>query len=107
MFPKGANMSKLLKQAQKMKKDMEDAQNSLSDMRIDFESNDKMILLTMDGKKNILSLRLDEKLLDEEKDFIEDVIISAINKANIETDKQVEQKMSSITGGMMPNIPGF
>ncbi len=66
-----------------------------------------MVLLTMDGKKNILSPRLDEKLLDEERDFIEDVIISAINKANAETDKQVEQKMSSVTGGMMPNIPGF
>ena len=107
MFPKGANMSKLLKQAQKMKQDMEDAQNSLEDMRIDYKSSDQMIDIIMNGKKNIISLSIDKELLAEEKDIIEDVIISSINKASTEVDSKVEEKMSSITGGMMPNIPGF
>ena len=107
MFPKGANMSKLLKQAQKMKQDMEEAQNSLQDMRIEYKSGDQMIDLVMNGKKSIISLSIDKELLDEEKDVIEDVIISAINKASLEVDSKVEEKMSSVTGGMMPNIPGF
>ena len=107
MFPKGANMSKLLKQAQKMKQDMEEAQNSLQDMRIEYKSGDQMIDLVMNGKKSIISLSIDKELLDEEKDIIEDVIISAINKASLEVDSKVEEKMSSVTGGMMPNIPGF
>ena len=107
MFPKGENMSKLLKQAQKMKQDMEEAQNSLQDMRIEYKSGDQMIDLVMNGKKSIISLSIDKELLDEEKDVIEDVIISAINKASLEVDSKVEEKMSSVTGGMMPNIPGF
>ena len=107
MFPKGANMSKLLKQAQKMKQDMEEAQNSLQDMRIEYKSGDQMIDLVMNGKKSIISLSINKELLDEEKDIIEDVIISAINKASLEVDSKVEEKMSSVTGGMMPNIPGF
>ena len=107
MFPKGANMSKLLKQAQKMKQDMEEAQNSLEDMRIDYKSSNQMIDIVMNGKKNIISLSIDKELLAEEKDIIEDVIISSINKASTEVDSKVEEKMSSITGGMMPNIPGF
>ena len=107
MFPKGANMSKLLKQAQKMKQDMEDAQNSLLDMRIDYKSSDEMVDVVMNGKKTIISLSLSQELLNEEKDIIEDVVMSVLNKANLEVDSKVEQKMSSITGGAMPNIPGF
>ena len=107
MFPKGANMSKILKQAQKMKKDMEKAENSLDDMRINSKSNDGMVEVSMSGKKNLISLSLSQDLLNEEKDIIEDVIISAINKAVLETDDKVKEKMSSITGGMVPNIPGF
>ena len=107
MFPKGANMSKLLKQAQKMKQDMEDAQNSLLDMRIDYKSSDEMVHVIMNGKKTIISLSLSQELLNEEKDVIEDVLISVFNKASLQVDSKVEEKMSSITGGMMPNIPGF
>ena len=107
MFNKGANMSKLIKQAQKMKDDMDRAQNELKDMRIEVVSNDKMIEIVLDGNKNVISLSLDESLLSEEKDFIEDVFISALNKANAEADSQVKDKMSKVTGGMMPNLPGF
>ena len=107
MFNKGANMSKLIKQAQKMKDDMDRAQNELKDMRIEVVSNDKMIELVLDGNKNVISLSIDESLLSEDKDFIEDVFISALNKANTEADSQVKDKMSKVTGGMMPNLPGF
>ena len=107
MFNKGANMSKLIKQAQKMKDDMDRAQNELKDMRIEVVSNDKMIEIVLDGNKNVISLSLDESLLSEEKDFIEDVFISALNKANAEADSQVKDKMSKVTGSMMPNLPGF
>tara|TARA_Y100000996_G_C22531703_1_gene646712 strand:+ start:182 stop:505 length:324 start_codon:yes stop_codon:yes gene_type:complete len=107
MFNKGANMSKLIKQAQKMKDDMDRAQNELKDMRIEVVSNDKMIELVLDGNKNVISLTIDESLLSEDKDFIEDVFISALNKANAEADSQVKDKMSKVTGGMMPNLPGF
>ena len=66
-----------------------------------------MIEIVLDGNKNVISLSLDESLLSEEKDFIEDVFISALNKANAEADSQVKDKMSKVTGGMMPNLPGF
>ena len=66
-----------------------------------------MIEIVLDGNKNVISLSLDESLLSEEKDFIEDVFISALNKANAEADSQVKDKMSKVTGSMMPNLPGF
>ena len=107
MFKGGTDMSKLLKQAQKMKNDMEKAQQELEKMRIEVSSNNNMIDIVLDGNKNIISLKLSKELLSEEKDFIEDVLISGLNKANKETDLKVKEKMSQATGGMMPNIPGF
>ena len=101
------NMSKLLKQAQKMKSDMEKAQSELGDMKIEVSSGNNMVNLVLDGNKNIITLDLSEDLLSEEKDFIEDVLISALNKANQEADSKIKDKMSQATGGVMPNIPGF
>jgi len=107
MFNKAANMSKLIKQAQKMKDDMDKAQSELKDMKIEVDSNDKMIKMVLDGNKNIISLNIREDLLSEDKDFIEDVFISALNKANKEADIKIKEKMAEATGGMMPNLPGF
>ena len=107
MFKGGGNMSKLLKQAQKMKSNMEKAQQELGDMRIEVSSSNNMVSMILDGNKNVVSLKISEELLSEEKDFIEDVLISALNKANKEADLKIKDKMSEATGGMMPNIPGF
>ena len=107
MFKGGANMSKLLKQAQKMKSDMEKAQQELGDMEINVSDSNNMVSIVLNGNKDILSLNLSEDLLSEDKDFIEDVMISALNKANKEADLKIKEKMSQATGGAMPNIPGF
>tara|TARA_Y100001970_G_C14112167_1_gene791497 strand:- start:729 stop:1052 length:324 start_codon:yes stop_codon:yes gene_type:complete len=107
MFNKAANMSKLMKQAQKMKDNMDKAQNELKDMRIEVDSNDKMLKIVLDGNKNMISFNINEDLLSEDKDFIEDVFISAFNKANKEADIKIKEKMAEATGGMMPNLPGF
>ena len=107
MFNKGANMSKILKQAQQMKDNMQKAQDELKDMRIEVLSSDEMIEIILDGNKNTISLKIDDSLLSEEKDLIEDILISAMNKANKEADLKIKEKMSEATGGMMPNIPGF
>ena len=107
MFNKGANMSKILKQAQQMKNNMQKAQDELKDMRIEVLSNDEMIEIILDGNKNTISLKINDSLLSEEKDLIEDILISAMNKANKEADLKIKEKMAEATGGMMPNIPGF
>ena len=107
MFNKGANMSKILKQAQQMKDNMQKAQDELKDMRIEVLSNDEMIEIILDGNKNTISLKINDSLLSEEKDLIEDILISAMNKANKEADLKIKEKMAEATGGMMPNIPGF
>ena len=103
------NMSKLLKQAQEMQTQIEEVQNQLSDMIIDAESGGGMVSVKVNGKQEVLELNIEESALDEDKELLEDLIISAINKGLSKAQSESQNKMNSVTGGMMGGmkIPGL
>ena len=103
------NMSKLLKQAQEMQTQIEEVQNQLSDMIIDAESGGGMVSVKVNGKQEVLELNIEESALDEDKELLEDLIISAINKGLSKAQAESQNKMNSVTGGMMSGmkIPGL
>ena len=103
------NMSKLLKQAQEMQTQIEEVQSQLSDLVIDAESGGGMVSVKVNGKQEILELNIDNDALKEDKEVLEDLIISAINKGLSEAQSESQNKMNSITGGMMSGmkIPGM
>ncbi len=103
------NMSKLLKQAQEMQTQIEEVQSQLSDMVIDAESGGGMVSVKVNGKQEILELNIDNDALKEDKEILEDLIISAINKGLSKAQSESQNKMNSITGGMMSGmkIPGM
>ena len=107
MFNKG--MGNMYKQVQKMQKNMKKVQEELENMRIEGSSGGGMVNVVVNGKKNVLSINIEKEILSEEKEMVEDMILAAIHKAVKNADKLAEEKMKSITGGMMPNmnIPGF
>ena len=74
------NMAKMLKQAQEMQKQMESVQSELSDIIVDSESGGGMVKVKINGQLEILELRIDDESLKEDKEVIEDLIISAVNK---------------------------
>ena len=100
MFNKG-NMSKMLKQAQQMQKDIENVQNELDELQINSESGGGLVQVTINGKMELLDLNLQDEILTEEKEIIEDLIISAVNNAI--------SRMNSVTGGMLGGLkmPGM
>ena len=75
------NMSKLLKQAQDVQKQIEQVQNQLSDMIIESEAGGGMVKVKVNGKQEVLELSIDKSTLEEDKEVIEDLIVSALNKA--------------------------
>tara|TARA_B100000214_G_C23936514_1_gene613441 strand:- start:1067 stop:1390 length:324 start_codon:yes stop_codon:yes gene_type:complete len=103
------NMSKLLKQAQEMQQKIEDAQSQLSDMIVESESGGGMVSVKVNGKQEVLELVIDPDAMSEDKEMLEDLIISAINKAMSKAQQDSQDKMNSITGGMMGGmkIPGL
>lgn len=100
------NMSKLLKQAQEMQTQIEEVQNQLSDMIIDAESGGGMVSVKVNGKQEVLELNIEESALDEDKELLEDLIISAVNKGLSKAQEESQNKMNSVTGGMMGGMMG-
>tara|TARA_X000000368_G_scaffold390155_1_gene353141 strand:+ start:302 stop:625 length:324 start_codon:yes stop_codon:yes gene_type:complete len=103
------NMSKLLKQAQDVQSQIENVQNQLSDMIIEADSGGGMVYVKVNGKQEVLELVLDPDALGEEKEVLEDLIVSALNKALNKAQTESQEKMNSVTGGMMNGlkIPGM
>ena len=103
------NMSKLLKQAQDVQKQIEQVQNQLSDMIIESEAGGGMVKVKVNGKQEVLELSIDQSTLEEDKEVIEDLIVSALNKALSKAQSDSQEKMNSVTGGMMSGlkIPGL
>jgi len=108
MFNKG-NMANMLKQAQDVQKKIENVQNELEDMLIEAESGGGMVKVVVNGKMEMLELVLDNGILSEDKDMIEDLIISAVNKALTKAQDESQNRMNSVTGGMLSGmkIPGM
>ena len=103
------NITKLLKQAQEMQKQIENVQNQLGDLIIEADSGGGMVSTKVNGNQEILELNIDPEALNEEKEVLEDLIISALNKAISKAKSSSKEKMDSITGGLASGlkIPGM
>ena len=108
MFSKGG-MGTLMKQAQEMQSKMTKAQEELGDIKVEGQSGGGMITASMNGKKELISLKIEDVILEEDKEMIEDLVVAAVNQALQNATEAADEKMSSATGGMMGNmkIPGM
>ena len=103
------NMSKLLKQAQEMQQQIEEVQGQLSDMIVEAESGGGMVSVKVNGKQEVLEVNIDPEAMAEDREMLEDLIISALNKALSKAQTDSQEKMNSVAGGMMSGlkIPGI
>lgn len=103
------NMSKLLKQAQEMQQQIEEVQGQLSDMIVEAESGGGMVTVKVNGKQEVLEVNIDPEAMAEDREMLEDLIISALNKALSKAQTDSQEKMNSVAGGMMSGlkIPGI
>jgi len=107
MFPGGKKgMKDLMKQAQKMQKDMQKAQEELANMVVEGTSGGGMVTVKMNGQNKVLSVKIDPDVVDpDDIEMLEDLIMAATNEAQEKISKTSEQEMSKLTGGM--KIPGL
>lgn len=101
----------MLKQIQKMQSDMAKVQAELENKTITEESGGGMVKATANGKKEIVSITIDEEIAKSgDKEMIEDLVVAAVNKALQTAGKMADEELQGITKGMLPpgfNIPGF
>ena len=108
MFNKG-NMSNILSQAREVQKKIEEVQSDLEKITINAESGGGLVTVIMNGKQEILELNILKEAMEEDKELLEDLIISAINKALTDSQEEMQSRMNSVTGGMLGGlrIPGM
>lgn len=102
---KGA-LGNLMRQAQQMQEKMRQMQEELANMEVVGESGAGMVKVTMNGKHGVKSVEIDPSVLEEEKEFLEDLLAAAVNDAVQRVQRTTEEKTSELTGGL--NLPpGF
>jgi len=102
----GGNMGNMMKQMQKMQKQMEELQKQLDEMEVEASAGGGVITCRANGKKEILSIKIDESVVDpEDVEMLEDLITAAVNEALRKAEDMVAKEMSKLTGGL--NIPGL
>lgn len=100
------NVNQLMQQAQQMQENMRQKQEELEASSYSVTSGGGMVELTMTGKHEVTSLKINPDVVDPaEIDMLEDLVAAAVNEAVRVVDEAAEQGMAAITGGM--NIPGL
>ena len=104
-FPGGmgmpGNMNNLMKQAQKMQRQMEESQKELESKEVTAAAGGGAVKVTVSGKKEIVKVELQEEVVDpEDIEMLQDLIMAATNEALRQIDEMSQAEMSKLTGGL-------
>ena len=89
----------LMKQAQQMQKNMQEAQAELATVDVEGEAASGMVKVTMSCAHQVRRVSLDESVL-ADKEMLEDLIVLALNDAMKKVAATSEQRMSGFSAGM-------
>ncbi len=98
------NIAGLMKQASQMQKKMEDMQQALEAATIEGSAGAGMVTLTMNGKGELRSVKIDPKLADpSDMEMLQDLIVAAHTDAKRKIEALAAEEMQKATGGL--NLP--
>ena len=95
------NMQQLMKQAQKMQRQMEEAQASLETKELTATAGGGMVEVVITGKKEIKSITINPDVVDpDDVETLEDLVLVAVNEAVRQADELSQKEMGKLTGGL-------
>jgi DNA-binding YbaB/EbfC family protein len=90
----------LMQQAQKMQENLASVQEEIALAEVHGESGGGLVKVTMNGKRMVQKLEIDESLLTEDRDMLEDLVAAAFNDGVAKVAALKKERMSSLTGGL-------
>lgn len=91
----------MMKQAQALQAKMAEAQAELESLLVDGESGGGLVKLTLSAKGALQNIAIDPSLLKlEEREILEDLIVSAHAQARAKAEEAMAEKMKAVTGGL-------
>jgi len=102
-FPGGmpGNMNNMMKQVQRMQRQMEETTKELEEKQYEASAGGGAVKVTVSGKKEVLSVKLDPEVVDpDDIEMLEDLIMAATNEAFRQMETESSEAMSKLTGGL-------
>lgn len=99
----GENIGELVKEAQKMQQRMQAAQQELGALKVEGRSGGDMVVLTLNGRHQMTALKIKPAALDEDAEFLSELVIAAYNDALKKIEDASRRKITSLTEGL--NLP--
>jgi len=100
-----AGVGKLLKQAQKMQKQIESMQSSLETQVIDVSSGGGAVQIKINGAGKFQAITLDAEFLKEDKKLVEETILHAVQEAAQKAKEKNDAEMQRISSAFQ--MPGM
>ena len=95
------NMNNLMKQAQKMQRQMEENQKALEEKEFTATAGGGAVEVTISGKREVTKVKLQEEVVDpDDIEMLEDLIVAATNEALRKVEEESAAVMSKLTGGL-------
>ena len=109
-FPGGGampgNMNNLMKQAQRMQRQMEESQKEMETKEFLAKAGGGAVEVCVSGKKEVIRIKLDPEVVDpEDIEMLQDLIMAATNEALRQVEAANAESMGKMTGGMGGGLP--
>lgn len=101
------DLSKIMQQAQEMQAKMQEAQGKIEETEAEGIAGAGLVSVTLKGKGELVTLKIDPSLLDDEAEIIEDLVKAAHREARKNLDQAMEKAMKDVTAGFGGMLPGF
>ncbi len=101
-------MMKMMGKMKEVQAKVKEAQENLVHIKVTGESGGGMVKATVNGKKEVISIDIDQDLVKpDDKEMLQDLVVAAVNKALQEVEVLAKEELKKSTEGMLPNIPGL
>lgn len=104
--PGGFNLGEIMKQAQMLQQSFEANKQKLKQETATATVGGGMVTATVDGEKQLKEIKISPELLTEDVTTIEDLVISAVNAANVEIEKKINANMAAFAGSALGGLGG-
>ncbi len=99
-------LKNLMQQAEKVQAVLSQIQEELAKKRVTASSGGGMVTVTADGQQNIVDLKIDPEVVDQQDvEMLEDLILAAVNEAKRKSQEVAAEEMKKLTGNL--SIPGL
>ena len=95
------NMNNLMKQAQRMQRQMEESQKELETKEFTAKTGGGAVEVTVTGAKEVTKVTISPEAVDpEDVEMLEDMVLAAVNEALKMADEASSAAMGKMTGGL-------